>query len=130
MKLKLTKTKQGFFLKFYLKIIQVGKENKMSDYILTTKQLAERWECSEQAIRELIASKKIKPLENLPKYRFSVNYIEEIEKAQCDPLSAVEKRRLLNKIEGLEKAIKEKDRQLESIQQILTIGGNEYAGIL
>lgn len=102
----------------------------MSEHILTTKQLAERWECSEQAIRELISIRKIKPLENLPKYRFSVSYIKEIEQSQCDPLSAVEKRRLLNKIEGLEKAIKEKDRQLESIQQILTIGGKEYVSIL
>lgn len=102
----------------------------MSEHILTTKQLAERWECSEQAIRELISSRKIKPLENLPKYRFSVSYIEEIEKAQCDPLSAVEKRRLLNKIEGLEKTIKEKDIQLESIQQILTIGGLTNVGIM
>lgn len=93
----------------------------MSDYILTTKQLAMRWECSEQAIRDRINNRTLKPLKNLPNYRFSVSYIEEIEAAQCDPLSPIERRKLLHKIEGLEKKVEEKNEIINQIRSLLYV---------
>lgn len=95
----------------------------MSEHILTTKQLAERWECNEQAIRDRVNSGKLKPLKNLPANRFSVSYIEEIEQSQCDPLSPVEKRRLLNKIEGLEKELEYSKNVLISIDNLAAMKG-------
>ena len=93
----------------------------MSLQVLTTKQLSERWECSEQAIRDRVEAGTLKPLKNLPRHRFSVSYIEEIENSQCDPLSPMEKRKLLNRIKGLEEKLEYKEKIISSIESLILV---------
>lgn len=62
--------------------------------VLTVKELAERWSCGEQSIRDRIATGELKPIKKAPNYRFSLRYIQELEEVDCSPLSAREKRRL------------------------------------
>ena len=87
----------------------------LSNVVLTTKQLAERWECKNQQIYERVDNGTLKTIKHLPKHRFSVAYIEEIERADCDPLSPMERRRLEMRIVTLEKQLEEKDKVIKGM---------------
>ena len=89
----------------------------MSDVVLNASQLAKRWKCSSSTISALIEEGKIKPCKALPKHRFYLRYIEELEvQGLDDPLSPMERRRLQAKIESLEKTISFLEDKLNQIQ--------------
>ncbi len=87
--------------------------------VLTVPQLAERWQCTRQQIYSMIDQHRIKPIENLPKHRFSIEYIKELETVGVDPLSPFERKKLERTIDGLEKRLEEKERLLMEIRGIV-----------
>lgn len=86
--------------------------------ILTTKELAERWDCTTQAITERCREGTLHYIKNAPKYRFSLEYIKEIEEVDLNPLSPFQRRRLEKEIENLKKIIAEKDNYIREFKSL------------
>lgn len=64
--------------------------------VLTVAELSNRWQCSENAIRTKINSRKLKIIPDAPGQKFLLSYIEQLEELgmDTDPLSPFERRRL------------------------------------
>ena len=64
--------------------------------VLTVAELADRWQCSENAIRTKVNSRKLKIIPDAPGQKFLLSYIEQLEELgmDTDPLSPFERRRL------------------------------------
>lgn len=90
--------------------------------IITTKELAKRWQCSEQHIREQCNTGKLNYIKTAPKYRFNLNYIEQIENEDLNPLSRMERLRLEKEIDRLNKIIEERDSYINRFK-LLALGG-------
>lgn len=67
--------------------------------VLTLKDLAKRWNCSENSLRKRVNSGELKYIKQAPIYRFSLAYIQELEEADCDWMSPLERRRLEKEVE-------------------------------
>ncbi|MGG7176228.1 histidine kinase [Clostridium paraputrificum] len=76
--------------------------------LLTIKDLAKRWKCHEETIRENIRQGIISPCKNVPiKNRFSPSYILEIEGVELERFSPILKKRMEKEIDKLKKENKE-----------------------
>ena len=64
--------------------------------VLTVAELADRWQCSENAIRTKVNSRKLKIIPDAPGQKFLLSYINQLEELgmDTDPLSPFERRRL------------------------------------
>ena len=64
--------------------------------VLTVAELSKRWQCSENAIRTKVNSRKLKIIPDAPGQKFLLSYIEQLEALgmDTDPLSPFERRRL------------------------------------
>lgn len=64
--------------------------------VLTVAELSDRWQCSENAIRTKVNSRKLKIIPDAPGQKFLISYIEQLEELgmDTDPLSPFERRRL------------------------------------
>lgn len=71
--------------------------------VLTVAELSERWQCSENAIRTKVNSRKLKIIPDAPGQKFLLSYIEQLEALgmDTDPLSPFERRRLEKENQGL-----------------------------
>ena len=71
--------------------------------VLTVAELADRWQCSENAIRTKVNSRKLKIIPDAPGQKFLLSYIEQLEALgmDTDPLSPFERRRLEKENQGL-----------------------------
>lgn len=75
----------------------------MKKTVLTIKELAERWGRSEKTIREYVQNGELSTCKGPLKYCFNLSYIEKFEQCENqDPMSALERKKLLSKIEKLE----------------------------
>lgn len=81
--------------------------------VLTVAELSDRWQCSENAIRTKVNSRKLKIIPDAPGQKFLLSYIEQLEELgmDTDPLSPFERRRL----EKERDAWKSKSENLETI---------------
>ena len=86
--------------------------------ILTTQQLADRWKCTTQNITEKCRAGELHYIKEAPKYRFSEQYIREIEERDLNPLSPMERRRLEKQIENLKEQLSEKDRYINQFRSL------------
>ena len=71
--------------------------------VLTVAELSKRWQCSENAIRTKVNSRKLKIIPDAPGQKFLLSYIEQLEELgmDTDPLSPFERRRLEKENESL-----------------------------
>ena len=95
--------------KYALEIIKAVND---SNEVFTIKDLAKRWKCHEETIRENIRNGVLTPCNNLPvKNRFSKRYIEELEGVEIERFSPLLKRKMEREIEQL----KRENEELKSI---------------
>lgn len=73
------------------------------DRLLTRKDLAERWQVTERTIDEYRATGVISQIKGIPAIRFNPQYIAELEGTKIERFSPLERRRLENEIDRLEK---------------------------
>jgi hypothetical protein len=73
------------------------------DKLLTKKDLAARWQVTERTIDNYISDKIVQPVKDLPIIRFTEQHIAELEGVKLDRMSPLERRRMEQKIEKLEK---------------------------
>lgn len=73
------------------------------EFVLTKKELAERWKCSESAINLMISDGTLTPARKIPGVKFPVQQVMELEGVTASPLSPIERKRLLKKISDLER---------------------------
>jgi DNA-binding XRE family transcriptional regulator len=71
----------------------------MYDKLLTKKDLAKRWQVSEQTINSYLTDGLIKPVKGIPSIRFNLQYIEKLEGIELDEHSPFEFRRLKRELE-------------------------------
>ncbi len=69
--------------------------------LLTTKDLAERWQVGERTINEYKAQGVIVPVKGIPCVRYNPQYIAELEGIKLGKFSPYERRRLEREIEEL-----------------------------
>lgn len=64
--------------------------------VFTVADLAKRWQCSDNAIRSMVNTRKLKKIPGVPGIKFLVRYIEDLEELgmDTDPFSQFERRRL------------------------------------
>ena len=86
--------------------------------ILTTKDLANRWNCTPQNITEKCRAGELHYIKEAPKYRFSLDYILEIEQRDLNPLSPFARRKLESEIERLKKLLNEKDDYIRQFRSL------------
>lgn len=72
------------------------------DVFLTKQELMTRWKCSMQAIDERVRQGILKPCRNLPGWRIRLSDVLKLEEAPLDPMSPLERRNLLHKIDKLQ----------------------------
>lgn len=81
------------------------------DKLLSQKDLAERWQVTEESIRNWRNEGIIQPAKGLPVIRFTMQHILELEGVQLEKFSPLLKRQMEREIEGL----KEENQQLKRI---------------
>jgi DNA-binding transcriptional regulator YhcF (GntR family) len=84
---------------------------KMQDKLLTQRDLAERWQVSEQTIRNWRQEGIIQTVKGLPAPRFSMQHILELEGVKLEKFSPLLKKQMEKEIEKL----KEENLKLKKI---------------
>src|SRR5699024_7915515 len=87
----------------------------MEDKLLTTDELAERWQVVRGTIDDYRKQGIIKPCEGVPVIRFAKQHILELEGVKLDKLSPLERKRLENENKQLKEENKELHRMLISV---------------
>lgn len=90
------------------------------DKLLTKKDLAERWQVSEQAIDDYRAKGIIMAVKGLPSIRFNPQHIECIEGTKLERFSPLERKRLEREIDDLRLKLKNSEEIVARIQMIST----------
>lgn len=88
--------------------------------LLTVKDLAARWQCSERAIREYVSEGTITPCKGVPGVKFHPKHIEKLEGVEIERFSPLEKRRLEKENEELKELVKLQSEQLRKIAMLGT----------
>lgn len=78
---------------------------------LNQKELAERWDVSEETIRNWRKDGVVQPIKGIPSVRFSMQHILELEGVKLEKFSPLLKRRMEREIEEL----KEENQKLKQI---------------
>lgn len=87
------------------------------DKLLTTKDLAKRWQVAERTINEYKAQGIIVPVKGIPCVRYNPQYIAELEGIKLEKFSPIERRRLER---DLEEALRERDYLRQIVSNILS----------
>lgn len=90
----------------------------MEEVFLTKKELAARWKCTTQAIDDRVRDGIIRPVRSLPGVKFRKADVLKLEEDPMDPLSPLERRRLLREIERLNKELASVRSQMMKISVI------------
>jgi len=88
--------------------------------LLTKKDLAERWQVSEQAIDDYRTKGIITAVKGLPSIRFNPQHIAEIEGTKLERFSPIERKKLEREIEELRLKLKNSETVVARIQMIST----------
>lgn len=94
--------------------------------LLTVKDLAKRWQCSERAIREYVADGTVTQCKGVPGVKFHPRHIEKLEGVEIERFSPLERRRLERELEELRELVKLQSEQLRKIAML----GTESLSIL
>lgn len=87
--------------------------------LLTVKDLAKRWQCSERAIREYVADGTLTQCKGVPGVKFHPRHIEKLEGVELERFSPLERRRMEKEIEELKELVK---FQNETLRKIAALG--------
>ncbi len=90
--------------------------------ILTTKDLAKRWQVGEQKIRDLVAQGKLVPIKLIKDFRFSLDYIEHIESLELEDIKTITLRDYANlkrEIKTLKEENKKYKEKFEVIKSVI-----------
>lgn len=94
--------------------------------LLTVKNLAKRWQCSERAIREYVADGTLTQCKGVPGVKFHPRHIEKLEGVELERFSPLERKRMEKEIEELKELVKLQNEQLRKIAML----GTESLSIL
>lgn len=84
--------------------------------LLTKKDLAQKWQVSEQAIDDYRARGIITPVKGLPSVRFNPQHISEVEGTKLERFSPIERRKLEREIEELKLQLARAEEFISKIQ--------------
>lgn len=90
----------------------------MEEVFLTKKELAARWKCTTQAIDDRVRDRIIRPVRSLPGVKFRKADVLKLEEDPMDPLSPLERRRLVREIERLNQEVADYRSRLMKISVI------------
>lgn len=90
----------------------------MEEVFLTKKELAARWKCTTQAIDDRVRDGIIRPVRSLPGVKFRKADVLKLEEDPMDPLSPLERRRLVREIERLNQEVADYRARLMKISVI------------
>jgi len=90
------------------------------DKLLTKKDLAERWQVSEQAIDDYRLKGIITAVKGLPSIRFTPQHIAEIEGIKLDRFSPIERKKLERENEELKLKLKKAEEIIAKVQMLST----------
>ena len=93
----------------------------MTQAVFSVQDLSERWKAHENTIRRMEEEGKLHRLKNLPGVKYSAKEVLQLESVGLDakPLTAWERKRLLDEIADLRKELVETRRRLLKAQQVL-----------
>lgn len=101
------------------------------DYVLTRKELADRWKVTVKTIISWENQGVIQRIDNIPEPRYSLSHIQELEGVTLDKFSPLERRKCMEKIRELEKEkdeIQEKyNKMFKVMKNIFNMSGEEVA---
>ena len=97
----------------------------MIDKLLTQKDLAERWQVSEQTIRIWRQEGIIQPVKGIPVPRFSMQHILELEGEELEKFSPILKKQMEREIEKLQ----EENQRLKNILGRILAEASQVIGI-
>lgn len=90
----------------------------MEEVFLTKKELAARWKCTTQAIDDRVRDGIIRPVRSLPGVKFRKADVLKLEEDPMDPMSPLERRRLVREIERLNQEVADYRARLMKISVI------------
>jgi len=90
------------------------------DKLLTKKDLAQRWQVSEQAIDDYRIKGIISAVKGLPSVRFNPQHIAEIEGTKLERFSPIEKKKLQRENEQLRLQLKNAEEIIAKVQMLST----------
>lgn len=90
------------------------------DKLLTTKDLAERWQVSERTINDYKSQGIITPVKGLPCIRYNSEYISELEGAKLEKLSPLERRKLEREVEEWKERALKAESVLAKLNMVIT----------
>lgn len=90
------------------------------DKLLTKKDLAEKWQMSEQSIDDYRAKGIITAVKGLASIRFAPQHIAEIEGVKLERFSPLERRRLEREIETLKLQLSRAEEVIAKVQMLST----------
>jgi hypothetical protein len=88
--------------------------------LLTKKDLAEKWQMSEQSIDDYRAKGIITAVKGLASIRFTPQHIAEIEGVKLERFSPLERRRLENEVETLKLKLSRAEEVIAKVQMLST----------
>lgn len=92
----------------------------MEQILLSREDLAERWHTSTKSIQRYEEDGIITRVPKLPVPRYNINQILKLEGTELNPLSPIERRRMQNRIEELEKLNLHYQEQINLIRQAIS----------
>lgn len=92
----------------------------MEQTLLSREDLAERWHTSTKSIQRYEEDGIITRVPKLPVPRYNINQILKLEGTELNPLSPIERRRMQNRIEELEKENLHYQEQLNLVRQAIS----------
>lgn len=90
------------------------------DKLLTTKDLAERWQVAERTINEYKAQGIIVPVKGIPCVRYNAQYIGEIEGVKLEKFSPLERRKLERELEEWKRRAEKAESALARVNMVIT----------
>ena len=92
----------------------------MEQILLSRDDLATRWNTSVKSIQRYEEDGIITRVPKLPVPRYNINQILKLEGTELNPLSPIERRRMQNRIEELEKENLHYQEQLNLVRQAIS----------
>lgn len=86
--------------------------------LLTVKDLANRWKCSERSIREYISDGTITPCKGVPGVKFHPSYISKMEGVEIERFSPLERKKMQREIDELREIVRMQSEQLRKVAVI------------
>lgn len=91
------------------------------DKLLTTKDLAERWQVSTTTVNRWVDDGVIPPVKGLPSKRFRLEDVLKLEGTEIGKLSPLERKRLLKEIKGLKETNRELKKENEELKDYVKL---------